>query len=76
MRPFDKIREALRQTGLDWSIERGGRHTKFLLQSRVVAVMPTSRKCGESEAHRRRTLNAIKLIERTARSATEERASV
>lgn len=66
-RALNQIEETLKQTGLDYEIKVGGRHMKFLLQGQIVAVMPTSGKCPESTAHRRRTLNAIKGIQRIAR---------
>lgn len=67
MKALEQIKQALEESGLPYEIKMGSRHLKFLLQGRIVAVMPKHGKAGESTAHKRRTLNALKAIERAAR---------
>ena len=67
MRALDQISHELRESGLDYQIKNGGKHLKFLVEGRVIGILPTGGRSKENEAHRRGTLNTITRIRRIKR---------
>jgi hypothetical protein len=59
-----KIEAALGQTGLPWSLERGGKHHKLRVAGRLAGILPRS---GHSETDQRAVLNTVTQIRRVAR---------
>lgn len=63
MHKFKLIEAELEKTGLDWRVEEGGRHAKFFLQSRFVAIAPK----GGATDKGRHLKNVVAQIRRAAK---------
>lgn len=57
------IKIALDATGLPWSLDRGGRHYKIVLNGRLIGIIPY----GKGTENDRATRNIIAQIRRTVR---------
>lgn len=62
------LRAALDETGLPWSLNKGGRHYKLVLAGRLVGVVPF----GVMNERDRATRNTIAQIKRAARQLQGE----
>lgn len=61
---FDpKLKAALNETGLPWTIEPGSKHFKLRLAGRLVSIIPQGVKGGHSKVC---TAKAIKDVKRIA----------
>ncbi len=59
-----KIEAALEETGLPWSVERGGKHHKLRVAGRLAGVLPYG---SGAETYQRTLLNTVSQIRRVAR---------
>jgi hypothetical protein len=60
-----RIRDALEETQLPWTLEIGGKHWKIKLAGRFVGILPKSKKMHDADL--RPTLTTISQIRRVAR---------
>jgi hypothetical protein len=58
------VREELEATGLDWTIERGGKHQHIRLEGYLAGILPGA---GVDESTKFGTRNVIASIRRKAR---------
>ena len=57
-----RLREALDATGLPWEVKNGGRHTKVMLDGRLVAVLSRNKHCSHEQRLLHKKLKAVKQM--------------
>lgn len=65
-----KVAEALAATGIPWRAERGARHIKLFLGSRLIGILPHNGKFKESEPWAGK--NLLAQIRRAGRDPSSE----
>lgn len=66
MRIHPEIENALKSTGLPWSVEEGSRHLKLRVNGRFVGICPKGK--PKEKLHGHATKNVVAQIKRAARA--------